>query len=354
MVRLTRAQTQERTRSGVLAAARAEFAAHGYRDARIDAIADRAGLSRGAVYSNFAGKRALYLSVLTADAEAEAAGRADGPATAAVADVSTPREALGAIARARLVAGQRPIDRARIGTDLAADVLDDEPARTAYAQLLALESLVLGLALERLGRPGRGVRAVATALTLLAGANRLGDTAPGFPDPFDVVAACELLADLPPDHGWPPPYVGHVSPAVAVDEPWPAELSPRDGVVHVLGLHRLEAAEESVRTAPAGSEVTVAMVTGDPDELLPLARLVLARLHGTLAHAIPEAARPSLRLVLGSEADGLAAAAGVAGVDDDTFDDATEAAVWVSGGRVLARAFGRGAGYAAAGLEMTT
>jgi AcrR family transcriptional regulator len=328
MVRLTRAQTQERTRSGVLAAARAEFAAHGYRDAKIDDIADRAGLTRGAVYSNFAGKRALYLSVLADGAEAAFSG-------AEVADVSTPREALGAIARTW------------IGTDLAADVLDDEPARAAYAQLLALESSVLGLALERLGRPGRGVRVAATALTLLAGAHRLETAAPGFPDPFDVVAACELLADLPPDHGWPPPYLGHVSPALPADEPWPAELplpaDDGDSLVHVLGLHRLEAAEESARAAPPGSDVTIAIVTGDPDELLPLARLVLARLHGTLARAVPEPARPPLRLLPGPDADTLAAAAGLTTVDDDT-----EAAVRIAGGRIVARATGRGAGHAAA------
>ena len=329
MVRLTRAQTQERTRSGVLAAARAEFAAHGYRDAKIDDIADHAGLTRGAVYSNFAGKRALYLSVLAADAEVTA--------HATPVDVRTPREALGVIARARL------------GADLPAEVLDDDAAREAYAQLLALESLVLGLALERLGRPGRGVRAAATALTLLAGANRLAVVAPGFPDPFDVVAACELLADLPPDHGWPPPYVGHVSPAPAADEPWPDGLEPRAGVVHVLGLHRLEAAEEVVRTAPAGTEVTVAIVTGDPDELQPLARLVLAQLDGTLARAVPAPARPPLRLLLGPEADDVATAAGVTTVDDDT-----EVAVLISGGRVVARATGRGAGYAAAAHTTAT
>src|SRR3954466_9473140 len=64
MVRLTRAQQQERNRAAVLAAARQEFAERGYADAKVDRIAERAELTRGAVYSNFPSKRALYLAVL--------------------------------------------------------------------------------------------------------------------------------------------------------------------------------------------------------------------------------------------------------------------------------------------------
>ncbi|MHC5909126.1 TetR family transcriptional regulator, partial [Streptomyces sp. S6] len=69
MARLTRAQQQERTRAAVLVAARREFTEHGYAEAKIDRIAERADLTRGAVYSNFSGKRALYLAVLADDAE---------------------------------------------------------------------------------------------------------------------------------------------------------------------------------------------------------------------------------------------------------------------------------------------
>lgn len=76
MVRLTRAQQQERTRAAVLVAARREFAEYGYGEAKIDRIAERAELTRGAVYSNFAGKRALYLAVL-ADAVERARASAE-------------------------------------------------------------------------------------------------------------------------------------------------------------------------------------------------------------------------------------------------------------------------------------
>src|SRR5690606_39654261 len=67
MARRTRAQAQERTRERVLAAARTEFLERGFRDAKIDVIAERAELTRGAVYSNFPGKRALYLAVLSSE-----------------------------------------------------------------------------------------------------------------------------------------------------------------------------------------------------------------------------------------------------------------------------------------------
>lgn len=90
MARLTRAEAQERNRAAVLTAARAEFAERGFRDAKIDAIAERAELTRGAVYSNFPGKRALYFAVLADDV----------PAVPAAATTTTARAALGALARA--------------------------------------------------------------------------------------------------------------------------------------------------------------------------------------------------------------------------------------------------------------
>jgi AcrR family transcriptional regulator len=48
MSRLTRAEARERNRTRVLAAARDEFAERGYRETKIDVIAERADLTRGA------------------------------------------------------------------------------------------------------------------------------------------------------------------------------------------------------------------------------------------------------------------------------------------------------------------
>ena len=62
--RLTRAEQVERNRGLVLAAARRVFLDKGYSGASVDAIADEAGFSKGVVYSQFAGKADLFLSLL--------------------------------------------------------------------------------------------------------------------------------------------------------------------------------------------------------------------------------------------------------------------------------------------------
>ncbi|MFI6578777.1 TetR/AcrR family transcriptional regulator [Nocardiopsis sp. NPDC050513] len=356
MARITRAEQQARNRSRVLAAAGDEFAERGFRDAKVDRIAERAELTRGAVYSNFPSKRALYLSVLAEAAERAVDGRpADRPATPP-ATADTPRAALGALARA-LLAGSSPDapDTLPGWADPLPETLDDAPLRQAYAQLLRLEAVLLGLSLETLAGPGAGrrVRVAEAALTTLYGAVRLAGAAPGFVDPFGVIGACANLADLDVADSWPLPHLEHVPAADPADAPWsppgafdalrraPADLSG-DGVVAVLGLHRLEAVEEAVRSAPDGADVTAVVVTGDPRERMPLARSVLARLCAALRESVPERAWPPPRLVL-DDAGAVAAAAGVLGVDDTT-----EAAVRISGGRITARAAGRGAGHAVA------
>jgi len=64
MPRLSREESQERTRAKLLAAARALFAQNGYGMTSVDRIAEKAGFSKGAVYSNFNGKEDLFLAVL--------------------------------------------------------------------------------------------------------------------------------------------------------------------------------------------------------------------------------------------------------------------------------------------------
>ncbi|HEX8132669.1 MAG TPA: helix-turn-helix domain-containing protein, partial [Actinomycetes bacterium] len=293
MDRPTRAEAQARNRARVLAAAREELIERGFRDARIDDIAERAGLTRGAVYSNFPGKRALYFAVLAE--QAEGAPEPHPPPGASA------REALGGFGRAFLarlpLATDEQHSAARLGMDLMPEVLADERTRRPFAQLMQLDAIVLGLALERLRPPGtparRLVRVAEVALTALHGAGQMAAAAPGFGDPFDVVGACERLADLDLDDAWEPPHLPYVSRARPVDQPWspppavdalrgaPASLTG-DGVVAVLGLHRLGAVEEAVRAAPPGGEVTAVLVTSAPDELAPLARLTVAELRGCL------------------------------------------------------------------------
>jgi len=345
MARLSRAEAQERNRAKVLAAARAEFMERGYRAAKIDSIAERAELTRGAVYSNFPGKRAVYFAVLAAAVTAESVD--PSPATA------SPREALAAFARAWCAKLPMFTDdhrsEARLGADLLPEILADEQTRRPYAQLMRLNALLLGLALENLAfadlrtRTGRLVRVAETALTTLHGASQLAAAAPGFVEPFDVVRACAQLADLDLDDAWLPPHLPYAVRARPVDERWTPPLGgPAGGVVAVVGLHRLAAVEEAVRTAPRGTEVTAVLVSGSPEELSALARLALAEVDNCLRAAFPLAALPRLA-VIHDDTGALAAAAGVPAVSD-----ATEAAVLVRDGRIVARADGFGACYAAA------
>ena len=343
---------QEHNRGRVLAAARREFAERGFRDAKIDLIAERAELTRGAVYSNFPGKRALYFAVLAEDAE-----RAQAPAPAG--PDPSPGAALGAFARAWLARLPLTADHAdgaaRLAADLMPEVAADERTRVPFAQLMALAAILLGLSLERLHPTsgGRRVRVAQAALTTLQGAGQLAAAAPGFVDPFDVVTACEQLADLDLRDAWAPPHLPFVPRARPVDQPWqpPAAVDAirgravrldGDGVVAVLGLHRLAAVEEALRAAPTGAEVTAVLVSSDPAELVPLARLVVADLRRCLHQAFPESAWPRLRVVF-DERGALAAAAG-----EPAVSDGTEAAVRVAAGRIVARADGRGACHAAA------
>ena len=172
-------------------------------------------------------------------------------------------------------------------------------------------------------------------------------------------AAVQQVADLDLEDRWDAPHLAHVPQARSADEPWtpppatdalrdePARLTG-DGVVAILGLHRLSAIEEAVRAAPSGAEVTLVLVSGAPDELAPLARLTVAELRACLRQSFPQSAWPRLQIVHDRQGI-LASAAGVASVSD-----ATETAVAIRAGRIVARADGWGACHAAASSDGPT
>ncbi|MDX3799215.1 helix-turn-helix domain-containing protein [Streptomyces sp. AK04-3B] len=382
MVRLTRAQQQERTRAAVLTAAKAEFAERGYATAKVDGIAERAELTRGAVYSNFPSKRALYLAVLIdmverAAAEHRSAGGIRPPAAPQAggrphARTST-AEALEAFARIWLerlpLAGQSAsAGRAHLGS--LTEVLDDEPIRAAFGQVTRLEALLLALALESLESPdarpctgtppARQVRRAQLVLRLLDGPGASADPALGFGDPFDIAQACAHLGGLALADAWNPPHLPYVPPARACRDRWepPRELrdllSGRlvgfagDGVITVLGARRLEAAEEAVRSARAGDLITVAVTTADPAGIGRLVRLRIGDFARCLGRAFDPDDRPRLRVVL-DERTLLASAVGV-----PDADDTTEYAVRVRHDTIVTRAQGPGAAHAAAAQGLTT
>jgi AcrR family transcriptional regulator len=67
----TREQRKAETRERLLEAARRVFAARGYEGGAVDEIAQEAGFSSGAVYSNFDGKEDLFLELLTREMDAQ-------------------------------------------------------------------------------------------------------------------------------------------------------------------------------------------------------------------------------------------------------------------------------------------
>ena len=339
MAKPTRMATREGNRAKLVAAARAEFTERGYRETKIDAIAARAGLTRGAVYSNFPSKRALYFTVLAEDVELPA----DEQATS-----RTPEAALGALARAWV--SKLPLATAptHLTAHLLAEIAADERTRRPYAQLVKLSALQLGFALARLSRDGRPrVRQAEAALTLLEGARQLAAAAPGLVEPFHVVQACESLPEF--DTGWD--FPPELPPSRVLDAAWtppeatdivtgaPVDLTA-DGVVAVLGVHRVSGIEPAMRET--AGQVTLVVVSSDPAEVFGLVRLTVAETRAALRAAFPPASHPTLRIVL-DETGAIAAAAGVEGITDST-----EVAVRIDGGRLALRAEGLAACAAAA------
>ena len=80
MQRLSRQDRRERTRADLVAAAREVFLRSGFHGASLEEISERAGYTKGAVYSNFASKDELFLAVY----DAHAAGRQRAYAQAVV------------------------------------------------------------------------------------------------------------------------------------------------------------------------------------------------------------------------------------------------------------------------------
>ncbi|MGH9093977.1 MAG: TetR/AcrR family transcriptional regulator [Acidimicrobiales bacterium] len=85
LTRPTREETQATTRRRLLDAATAVFVRDGFHAASVHAVAEHAGYSSGAVYSNFPGKDALFLAVF--DRHIEARSDALGVALVGAHDV---------------------------------------------------------------------------------------------------------------------------------------------------------------------------------------------------------------------------------------------------------------------------
>jgi AcrR family transcriptional regulator len=178
--RLTRAEQQAATRAELVTAAARVFAKRGFYEASVEQIADEAGYSHGAVYSNFASKDELFLAAYADYAALRAREvsqildddsvpwpqRARAVADHWIERSSRNRDLLLLSAEFSLYAARRREVNRRFGTRLAAlrltiaRFLDQEIDRsglelpfTADEVALIMRSLGIGMAMERLHDP---------------------------------------------------------------------------------------------------------------------------------------------------------------------------------------------------------
>lgn len=95
--RLTPEKRRELTRAHLLAAAAEVFAERGFHGATLDQIADAAGFSKGAVYSNFESKDELFLALIQEQGEAMVQAYAEVEERLAGQDIS-PAQRIAAMA----------------------------------------------------------------------------------------------------------------------------------------------------------------------------------------------------------------------------------------------------------------
>ncbi|HZQ26202.1 MAG TPA: helix-turn-helix domain-containing protein [Acidimicrobiales bacterium] len=160
--RRTQAERSALTRAALLGAARSLFAERGYSGAGREEIAERAGMTRGALYHHFAGKQELFVAVVE-ELHAEVGARVAGAAMAAGG--GDPREQLRVGCQAYLDAAMDPAVR-RI-------LLLDAPAVLGWEAWREIEARHgLGLVQEALAAVLPGVGSLdALARMLLAALN---------------------------------------------------------------------------------------------------------------------------------------------------------------------------------------
>ncbi|HEY5053682.1 MAG TPA: TetR/AcrR family transcriptional regulator [Solirubrobacterales bacterium] len=201
--RETRVQRQARTRAELLATAATVFARRGYDGASVEEIAERAGYSHGAVYSNFDGKADLFLTVfedymaerarelaatqVALDEDAPLQARARALADQWMERFASDRESFVLHMEFIAHAGRDPELAGRFGARSAAlreavsryistyqEEVGAEPALPADDLALVLRALGIGLAVEALVSPAAVRRDlygdfVELLVTLLAG-----------------------------------------------------------------------------------------------------------------------------------------------------------------------------------------
>lgn len=138
--RKTRAQAQAETRRRLLDAAAVTFARKGFAAASVEEIAEQAGFSVGAVYSNFSGKEELFAELMAE----RAAGRVETVAEALRSAGEQPGGSMGELGRALIDAADKNIEVAALQTEFWLHAIRNPDTMEILAESTAttLESLV--------------------------------------------------------------------------------------------------------------------------------------------------------------------------------------------------------------------
>jgi AcrR family transcriptional regulator len=128
--RVTRSQRKARTREELLVAARSVFLRRGFHGASLDEIAEEAGYTKGAVYSNFAGKDDLYIALLEAHYRGRVAAYVE-----LMVDQRTFEDAIRAVGRFMADSDARDPDWLPTLAEFVAHAARDESLRRAYVRV---------------------------------------------------------------------------------------------------------------------------------------------------------------------------------------------------------------------------
>jgi AcrR family transcriptional regulator len=166
--RLRRQEQRQLTRAHLLDAAERVFAREGFRGASIAAIAEEAGYSHGAIYSNFNGKEDLFLVLVEERIDARLA-KVYQVADAALSGGGEPLEA----ARRFVAMLQQERDAVLLLVDFWNQAVRDPTAAAKFAERHARLRTLIGRIVEGIARDqGLGLAVpreqVATALIALA------------------------------------------------------------------------------------------------------------------------------------------------------------------------------------------
>lgn len=201
MPRLTRVAKQAQTRRKLLEAARTVFADQGVAGTSVDAIAEAAGFSKGAFYSNFQSKEELGLEVLrllmqeesrALEAIAERFPDAPAAAFAAVADVYADRS--------------DGTNASLLGLELLLQASRDENFRVATRQIfeerMSTKAAVVARLAEAMGRRLRAEsRLIADAISAIGHGHAALTAGGANPSPIAVIVELMLPALLAEEPG---------------------------------------------------------------------------------------------------------------------------------------------------------